>query len=335
METLTEKANKDRIGKIGASDVGALLGYNPYSTPAKQTAIILGLIEVEPTVRMEFGKKVQSVIADMVMEKTGLIAIEDEKTIYHPKYPWMQATPDYKIGEWEDWNGKEDQKLINDTPLELKFVGEYVSDHWGQDGDPNGVPPYVALQCIQQANLLGQNRVMVAALIGGRDLRIYELEIAERDIQAVETSVVNFYEKWILPKKTPPLDHRDVETMKLLYPMSIPNPITAPDSFIEDHVGPYLHAKKEVKEWEEKADLEKAEIQNYMCENDTLLNEQGDPLFTWKQGKDGQTTDWKELALTLGQDYTTEEYSQALKDHSKQRIGIRSFLIKKAAKGEK
>lgn len=330
-----EAEKESRIGKIGASDVGALLGYNPWSSPANQTAIILGQITVEGNTRMDFGKKVQPIIAQMVEERTGLVCIEDEKTIYHPKYPWMQATPDYSIGEWEDWDGKKEQKLINAVPLELKYVGEYVSDHWGFDGDPNGVPPYVALQCIQQANLLGKNEVMVAALIGGRDLRLYDLEIKDRDIQALETATVNFYEKWILPGLIPPLDHRDVETMKQLYPVSIPKPVTAPDSFIEDHVGPYVHAKEKVKEWEETADHQKAEIQRYMCEFDTLLNEQGDPLVTWKKSKDGQETNYKELALALAREFEPDEYAQAFKDHTKTRTGSRSFLLKKAAKGEK
>ena len=71
----------NRIGKIGASDVGALMGYNPWSSPANQTAIILGLIEIEQTTRMDFGKRVQPIIAEMVMDRLGLDAQEHERTI--------------------------------------------------------------------------------------------------------------------------------------------------------------------------------------------------------------------------------------------------------------
>ena len=320
----------ERIGKIGASDVGALMGYNPWSSPANQTAIILGLIEIEQTTRMDFGKRVQPIIAEMVMDRTNRLAIEDEVTVYHPKYKWMQATPDYRIEE-----GLLEEQSNEFHPLELKYVGEYVSDHWGQDGDPNGVPPYVTLQCIQQANILGKNKVTVAALIGGHDLRIYELDIKEKDIKALEIATINFYEKYIVPAKLPPVDHRDIETMKKLYPVSVPKPLTAPDSFVEDHIGPYVHAKAKVTEWEEKADLEKAEIQRYLCENDTLNNEQGDVLITWKKGKDGVNTNWKELALTLGQWFQKEIYKKYYEENTKPKTGSRSFLTKKAAKGEK
>lgn len=325
----------DRIGKIGASDIGALMGYNPWSSPANQTAIILGLIEVEGNVRMDFGKRVQPIIADMVMERTGFHCEEHERTIYHPNFPWMQATPDYEIGELTENQYKQSSYKGNPIPLELKYVGEYVSDHWGQDGDPNGVPPYVSLQCIQQANIMGANEVMVAALIGGRDLRIYELEILDRDIKALETATVNFYEKWIVPKLIPPLDHRDVETMKKLYPVSIPKILKAPDSFVTDHVGPYVHAKENIEEWEQKADQAKANIQQYMEENDTLVNEHGDKLFTWKKGKDGTTTDWQGMANAMGEEFNAEDFNKYLADHTKPRIGSRSFLTKPAAKGEK
>jgi len=177
--------------------------------------------------------------------------------------------------------------------------------------------------------------VTVAALIGGHDLRIYDLEIEERDIEALETATVNFYEKWIVPKLIPPVDHRDVETMKKLYPVSVPKILKAPDSFVTDHIGPYVHAKGSQTFWEEKADHQKAEIQQYMGENDTLVNEEGDQLFTWKKGKDGNTTDWHGMANAMGDEFSAEDFNKYLGDYTKPKIGSRSFLTKTAAKGEK
>ena len=319
--------HNNRIGKVGASDVGALMGYNPWSTPANQTAVILGLIEVEETLRMGFGKKVQPLIAEMVMDKTGLYAVEDEKTIYHTKYPWMQATPDYILGQRKDG-------LIRDgVPLELKFVGEYVADKWGEDGDPNGVPPYVALQCVQQANLLQKNKVTVAALIGGHDLRLYDLDIREKDVDALEKATVNFYEKWIKPGEIPPVDYRDIETMKRLYPESEAHPITA-DADLEQMISAYVTSKGTAKAWQEIADTAKAQIQAAMKGFDTVLSSDGEPLITWKKTKDGEKTDWKKMIAAIGAEMEPEKYLEYLKNHTEKKIGHRTFLVKKAAKTE-
>lgn len=319
--------HNSRIGRIGASDVGALMGYNPWSSPANQTAVILGLIKVEETLRMRFGKTVQPLIAEMVMEKTGLYALEDEKTLYHPKYAWMQATPDFIVGDYKDG------LIRNGMPLELKFVGEYVSDKWGEDGDPDGVPPYVALQCVQQANLLQKDKVMVAALIGGHDLRIYPLEIRERDVHALEVATVSFYEKWIKPGVIPPVDYRDLETMKRLYPDSTPNPVTA-DKTLLDLIDTYVIAKNSVELLKQESDTAKAKIQAVMKEFDTILNDKGDPLITWKKGKDGEKTDWRGLAQLIGSEMESEKYLEYFNNHTEIKIGSRSFLTKKAAKRE-
>lgn len=311
---------RDRTGQVGASNIAALFGYNPWSSAMNEVAVILGRIEVEETARMTFGRDVQPVIAGMVEKRTGLTAIEDEVTIYHPKYPWMQATPDYSIGEAKDGALGDDA-----IPLELKFVGEYTADKWGSDGDPDGVPEYVSLQCIQQANLLKKNKVKVAALIGGYELRLYELDITDEAIETLETAVVDFYEKWILPGKIPEADYRDIETLKRLYPHSVPNPVAATDEAIAA-MSEFNRCKAEIKSIDEEMGTFKVQVQELMGENDTLIGGDGKALATWKQARDSTKTDWERLARQIGE--PLPGFAQLVEKYSTTTQGSRRFLPK-------
>jgi len=97
MEQLSQEWFDARKGRVTGSQIGAILGVNPWSSTKDAMRSILGQSTFTGNVATEYGSRnEENAVFDFELE-TG-ITIKECGFIVHPEYNWLGASPDGLIG---------------------------------------------------------------------------------------------------------------------------------------------------------------------------------------------------------------------------------------------
>jgi len=199
---------RQRRGFLGASEVATALGLIPdsdvFARPIDIWLEKTGAERVTPVHRgrTEAGKRFEPVVAAWYQDLTG-VPMATRGTLVHPEHNWIGATPDYV---------RED--AIN---VQIKTVGARGSFSWpginsiGDDdtlilNPPDGIPDYYRVQVEWEMAVLGVEMTHLVALLGGTDLRVYEVP---RDLDlwlALYENARRFWFEHVLADIPPPPD---------------------------------------------------------------------------------------------------------------------------------
>lgn len=212
MPNLTVKQLEERIRGIGASEAAKVLGLSPHGGPGDVQAEKLGAGGPDaPSWAMKLGTLFEAAIAEAVAERTGWKLRGYHRTIWHPNGV-MFATPDYGI-------------VGAHSGLEIKKSER--GELWGDDGDPLGVPVHVRVQVQQQmACIPSWERVWVAVLLYGHDLRLYPVPRDRGQIEHLERALPEWWRRHIVDREPVELDGSDGATraVKALFPSAVDEP---------------------------------------------------------------------------------------------------------------
>jgi len=159
--TLPDKAAwlKERLTGIGSSDAAAVVGVSPFKSALALYAEKIGLREPDAaeTEAMEWGLRLEPVIADKYAEETGRPLRDPGRfTILRSvARPFLLATPD--------------REVLTPNPhgaaglLEIKTAGAYRADEWAEEP-----PVYYQVQLQHQLMVRGWAWGSLAVLIGGQ-----------------------------------------------------------------------------------------------------------------------------------------------------------------------
>lgn len=146
-----------RRQSIGASEAAAAVGLSPWLSPWMLGQIKAGNATTNTSPAMEWGNRLEPVIADKYETETGL-KIRDRQGKYHSRiWPFAVATIDGRIN----------RRLL----VEIKTARD-ASD-WGRDC--RTIPIHYEIQTQHQMAVTGAEAVDVAVLFAGRDFRIYHV----------------------------------------------------------------------------------------------------------------------------------------------------------------
>lgn len=207
-----------RRGRIGASDVPAILGLVKWRSPYRVWAEMRGLIpKRDETLYIRAGHALEPLVAELYAEQAGReLADPGEYTVYmHPDYPWLGVTPD--------------RLVAGDTaPVELKTGGEYAMDEWRDDA-----PTSYQVQLQTQIACLGAEWGSLAGLIGNREFRWFDYPRHDRLIKSMIPRLAEFWER-VQNGDPPPVDGSDstTQTLRLLHPRDTGEVITLGDAAI-------------------------------------------------------------------------------------------------------
>jgi len=183
-----------RATRVGASEVGALLGFHPYTAPADIWARLVGAPKPKPeTSAMSAGNALEPSVAAMWAAKTGG-AIRRCALTYTHRTAALCATPDYYVPPAE--------------LLEIKVSSDY--DLWAQ------LPQYVYWQAQAQMACTGRGVCHVAALLGST-LRTHRVERDESAIAEMVRAVDAFIADYVTTR-TPPPDADGELVLRVLKP---------------------------------------------------------------------------------------------------------------------
>lgn len=163
---------------IGGSEAGAIVGLNPYQSAYSLWAEKTGKIEgFEGNLTTEVGSYLEEFVAKLFERETGKKVRRKNRMLVNDKYPWAFANVDRLIvGE----NAVLEIKTTNSFPTMKRFAkGEYPEQWYCQ------MTHYLAVGEYDKAYL--------AVLVNCRELKLFELERDEAEIESLMSAEENFW----------------------------------------------------------------------------------------------------------------------------------------------
>lgn len=265
---------KAREDGIGASEVSAVIGVNPWESPFSLWLRKTGQISpLEENQAMRLGHLLEPVVVSLWEEATGWKAVKAsaKDIIYQdPEHPWRKVTPD-RIAYEIDENGKKHKCL-----LEIKSSQK--------DFDPDDLPVYYLCQVQYQMHVTGIHVCYLCWLVRGLTFGYARIEYDKDFANFLIEKVDAFYLDNVKGGKEPEL----ITVSDFAYKGSDPGTTIEADDEAFAEIMSLRAMKQSISEREENANNIADCIKLYMGEMESLTY-QGKTLATWKTGSRGRT----------------------------------------------
>ena len=201
---LTPEQMELRKSRLGASDMAAVMGLDPYRNALDVYMRLVGMERPRPeTPQMKRGNRMEAVIADWYEEEMRQqfprLVLVPAASIIHPSHDWLLATPDRLV------HFDPEQDLLAGRGLEVKTRAFTKKGEWGEAGTDE-VPHGVAIQCAVGMACLNLPEWDVAAALSLDDWRIYHLLRDSETEEAIIAAGRDFMENCVAKSEPPPLD---------------------------------------------------------------------------------------------------------------------------------
>ena len=291
---------------ITGTDIGALIGVNPWKTPLDVYLEKVGLTHGIPDNKyMEWGRRLEAVVAKKYAESI-------EGGLQHGSFRRdgiIGGTPDY---------------LTDSAVIEIKTANARSEKDWGEEGTDH-IPQQYLAQILWYMGLEHKSHGICAVLIGGNDYRVYKIARNEALLTHMIETAQHFWENHVIPQIPPEATGRDNEGLKVLYPTSNQEIINAPCMCqLAEELD---EINNEVTKFTRRAEEIVAEMKAEIGPNAGINT--GKHVATWKKTKDGAKTDWNKIAIDL---HASPELIAA---YTIPTIGYRRFSFKRIENGPK
>jgi putative phage-type endonuclease len=262
-----------RTTGIGGSDIAAICGLNPYTSPLEIYLTKAGT----PTPRKdnqalseaaEMGHELEPVVARRFAKNTGLPVFDNPGTLRRPDLPWALVNLD-RFTEEDGLPGV----------VELKTRSSYALRDW-QDETP--VDTQVQVQW--QLAVTGWSFGYAACLIGGQRTIVHRIE---RDDQMIGDllAIGGEFWQWIQDRTPPPIDGSAAtgELLDRIHAKANADQIVVGDAA---EVEKWLSIRATAKEQIAAADIALTEAENHlkhMCGDATEVHIRGEKAYSWPQ----------------------------------------------------
>lgn len=196
-----------RARGIGGSDVGAIMGLNPYKTALDVWLEKTGRVEprdLTDNAAVEWGNRLEDVVAEKFAEQHPELTVRRVNAILQDTEHRHRLASLDRAGTDRDTG----QRFV----LEVKTAGERAVDQWAE-----GVPLWYTAQVTHYLNVTGWPRAYVAVLIGGRDYREYILEPDVQDRAAVAAAVDAFWVGYVIADQMPAVVGADAPALAAMH----------------------------------------------------------------------------------------------------------------------
>jgi putative phage-type endonuclease len=282
---LTAEQIDIRHSGIGASELPAVLGMDPYQTPIDLWAVKTGLVAGDAgNINTRLGDLMEPVLLTLYGEMRSAVVYPSPGTLRHHAEPWLLATPDAVAAPARE--------LAIDRVVEVKHRGHWNRAGWGVAGTDE-VPDSVAIQVHAQLAVTGFPFGDVAVLIGGGDLRFYRVHADEVLVATMLEMGREFWTRYVLGRQMPPATAADNETLGRLLRQSTEDLRPAlPD--IDEDLLTLRDVRRELDELGQTKEELEARLKAFIGDSAGIASATG--KCTWRQAKDSVVTDWKALA---------------------------------------
>lgn len=256
----------DRTGFIGGSDIGAILGLNPWKTPL---ALYNEKLDPNPPETDEKkarifrrGQIMEPYVLQMFEEETGYTVAKRNERYTDKEYPFLQA--------------EIDAETDLETNIEIKTCNPFNAKIWGEE-KTDDVPDYYLAQAMHGLMITGRSLCHFGVLIGSDDFRIYQVKRDEELIDIIRKKEIEFWEHVQNREPPQPMNANDIAA---IYFKDNGKKIEA-NLDIATKYEDLKRLRYQIKTLEkDKTDIEN-EIKEYMKENAVLLVN-GYDAITWR-----------------------------------------------------
>lgn len=255
-----EYANDDdwhtlREKRIGGSDVGAILGVNPYKSIID--------VYIDKTEGSTFEGNESTFWGHMHESTIMKVFAQKHKEFYVYQAPYSVVN-DFLIANLD--GVLKDRNTGDYGVLEIKTTNAFNYKDW--DGDI--VPQYYYAQVQHYLMLTGYKFAYIAVLIGGNKYKDFKIERSEEDIALIRSKATEFYKENIL-KQIPPMPDGSDAYMDYLKKkaLDIENDEVIEFSYLEEKAQKVKNIGKEISNLKKEQDLLKEQIMLELINNGT------------------------------------------------------------------
>lgn len=300
---------KHRESGIGSSEVGTILGINPYETPYQLWRRKVG---IDPPVQQNFAMKAGHYLEDAVSkffeDETGYLVDQGSAgdwIVVSDAKPYLRVSPDRIYSPKRDL----DKRILECKTTQMDIEKDDVPQHW-----------FAQLQ--YQLGVCELNRGSLAWLIAGRKFDYREYTFDDDFFGWMVSEVDRFWVDNILGGQEP--EAVNVDDVLLRNPRHVDGKkVVATDALLAD-----CAALKEIKDELSAIETRKRELESAikmaMGDAEALVSPDSTPadpivLATWKAAKDSVKFDEKAFAAA---------HPDIYQNYLKTITGSRRFLLK-------
>jgi len=303
-----------RRARIGGSEIGAVLGCDPYRDGFALWALKRGLVRpIPPTSRMRMGQIFEPAILQLYSEQTGRELEIGLGAIAHPGMSFMIYSPDALCRKLQLGV---DAKLVS---LDQRFkFGDTVDQ----------IPEHIQLQCHYYMAATDFATWDVAAFVATGDLRIYTVE---RDLVLEEfilEKAEEYWRRYLVGDEIPPIgaSPESERFLKEKFPRhKTPlRPAVGEEIALLEEYGDVREAFKSI---ETRLKVLGNQIKLIIGDSEGLEWLRG--RFTYKAIKDSQHVDWPKLSEALLKDYADDERAALEHQFTETKPGYRRIYYRR------
>ena len=302
-ERMENKMGLER-GKIGGSDVSAIVGMNPYESAFGAWLKLRGEVSDEPeNAAMERGRRLEPVVASMFagmrpefIVKHNRQGTEDPEKYVDAQYDFMVGHPDRLL-----YSAATNDLLYG---LEIKTASVYNASNWGEEMTDQ-IPPHYLIQCQWYAGLSNLPEWRVAVVFCDsmgtiRNYREYNVVADEELFGTLRDAAARFWKDHVVTGTPPEKETVDATTARWIKERFPRNVAPTAEATTEEEVlmARYLRTRdafeKAKREHEESEELLKLAIGDRDGIESTTFGR-----VTWKNTRDVQRVDYKGLCEEL------------------------------------
>jgi putative phage-type endonuclease len=270
-----------RRSGIGGSDAGAILGVSPWTSALELWEQKRGIVQDErvPSERMVWGTRLEHAILAGYEEDEGVKLRKTGRVFRrHADFPFVVGHPD---------------AIADDRIVEAKAVG-FLDERWGEPGSED-VPVHYFAQVQHYMMLTGRPRADLAALVGGRELRVYVIPAAPAFQEALLQEERDFWLRVVEDVPPPPDGSESAgRALRQMFPRAFPEEVIA-NPAMELVADQYALAREELGELEKIVASGAQVLQSFMGARERLRGER----FTATWGNVPGAMSWKPVAITF------------------------------------
>lgn len=282
-----------RKGGIGGSDIGAIIGVNPWSSAFnvfmdKTTDYIKDLSDNDA---VYWGTILEDVVAEEFTRRTGKKAVRMNAVLQSIETPFAYANIDRRI-------------VGEDAGLECKTTNAFNCKEW----EKGEVPASYICQCQWYMYVTGFKKWYIACLIGGQKFVHKEIERDDEIINYMVERASDFWNNNVLKNEAPQADSSAscTEYLKEKFPNDNGESVMLTRDYIS-LIDRLMRLKEKKKAFEQDITAIENQIKQYMGESETGMSEKY--TVTWKTQNCAPKFDREQLAEDIGADKLAEYYT--------------------------
>ena len=320
----------ERRTGLGGSDLGAILGLNPWRTPFEVWQEKTGRADpFEGNLQTRFGAYAEEFVAQEYSARTGRAVQRYTGMLRHPEAPVIGHIDRLVVPDGAK-RASHQREIRTDLGLEAKTAHALAAsrgDEWGEDGTDQ-VPSSYLVQSAAYMALTGCPRWNLACLFGNSEFRIYHLS---RDLE-LESMLLDEASRWWrdhVVADTPPDPSSEAEARQR-WAAHQPGKVLDVDACTADLLREYAAAKAREKAIESEIKAIRDRLIPALADADAVAFG-GATLATYRANKASQRTDWPRLAQALMGEMGMDEPARLawLNDYTEIQTGARVLRLTK------